>query len=725
MTETVPSICRVCPAHCPILVTREGGRPLRVTGDPEAPLYGGYTCPKGRALPEQHVHPGRLLQSLRRGEDGGFAPVASGDAAREVAARVRAIVAESGPRAVAMYIGTNALPYPAAPLLATAWLRALGSRMLFTSNTIDQPGKQIAQALHGSWHAGAQGFETADTWLVVGQNPVISKSASVPSQNPGRKLKDAVARGMKLVVIDPRRSETARRAEVHLQGRPGEDPALLAALLRVLFEEGHVDDAFLAENAEGADALREAVAPFTPELAAARAGVAAGEIVRAARVLGAARRGGASCGTGPSFATHGTLSEYLALALCSVRGFWPRAGEPALRPNVMLPGFVPRAQPLAPYRAWGFGEKLRVRGLTNTAAGMPTAALAEEITTPGEGRVRALFCLGGNPMMAWPDQRLARRALASLDLLVTFDPELSATARLAHYVIAPRLTLETPGMTQPAENLKFFGPAVGYAEPYAQYSPAVASPPEGADVVEEWQFFRELAREMELPLHLVSFYGWGKHVESPPRVRELAEGEPATTDSLYEWICEGSRVPLAEVKRHPHGHVFEEARCTVQPRADDCEARLQLADPHMLAELAQVEAAPPADDPARPLLLVPRRDNRFLNSTGRSLASLHAGRPWNPLHVHPGDLEAAGLAAGDLARLRSAHDEIGVVVEPDATLRRGVVALTHAFGGLPGEDDDPRVAGSNAGRLLRVDDDFDPVSGIPRMGALPVALERA
>ncbi len=728
MRSVQPAICRLCPAFCPIRVTLEDGRAVEVVGDPEAPLYDGYTCPKGRALPEQHAHPGRLLSSLRREAEGGFRPIASGRAVLEVAERVRAIVAESGPRSVALYIGTNSLPYPASPALATAWLRALGSRMLFTSNTIDQPGKQIATALHGGWQAGAQDFTRAGTWLIVGQNPLISKSAGVPSQNPGRRLTEAVARGLRLVVIDPRRSETARRAHVHLQPRPGEDPALLAGMLHVIFDEGREDAEFLAANAQGVSALREAAAPFAPGVVAERAGVPEQDLVEAARVFSGARRGGAVCGTGPSFATRGTLTDYLALCLTTVCGFWPRAGDPATRLNVLLPAFTPKAQPFAPYQAWGYGERLRARGLRNTAAGLPTAALPDEILLEGEGRVRALFCLGGNPMLAFPDQRRSEAALRKLDLLVAFDPELSATARLAHYVIAPRLTLETPGMTQAAELLKYFGASSGFGAPYAQYAPAVASPPAGSDLIEEWEFFYEMARQLGLPLQLVGFYGWGRHLESPPVIVPLDMQRRPSTDQLYALLTTGSRIPLDTVKRHPHGNVFDEVRDVVHPRDPDCDARLEIANADMLRELAEVAA----DDwrarhatPALPYRLVPRRSNQFVNSTGQSLAGLTRGKPWNPAFLHPDDLRALGLASGDLARIRSRHDEILGIVEADATLRPGVVAMTHAFGALPSETADPRAVGSNTGRLLRADDEFDPVSGIPRMGALPVAVERA
>lgn len=726
MAEIRPAICRLCPAFCPILVTIEAGRAVRVVGDPEAPLYDGYTCPKGRALPELHAHPGRLFHSLKRRSDGAFAPIASDRAIAEVAARVRAIVAESGPRSVALYVGTNSLPYPASPAFATAWLRAIGSRMFFTSNTIDQPGKQIATALHGAWHAGAQDFATADAWLIVGQNPLVSKSAGLPMQNPGRRLSDAIARGMQLVVIDPRRSETARRAFVHLQPRPGHDPALLAAMLHVVFDERLEDADFLAANASGVAALRDAVRAFSPGPVARAADVPEADLVLAARTFAGARRGGAVCGTGPSFATRGTLSEYLALCLTTVCGFWPRAGDPATRLNVLMPAFTPKAQPYPPYQAWGRGERLRARGLGNTAAGLPTAALPDEIMLPGEGRVRALFVLGGNPMMAFPDQRKTEAALGALDLLVTFDPELSATAELAHYVIAPKLTLETPGMSQAAEMLKYFGGSAGYTAPYAQFAPALVDPPAGADVIEEWEFFYELARAMELPLQLVGFYGWGRHIESPPILTPVDMQRRPSTREVYELLTRGSRIPLAEVERHPHGHVFDEVHDVVHPRDADCDARLDVGHAEMLRELdvvateAGAERFAPGDLPFR---LVPRRSNHFVNSSGRSIAKLNRGKPWNPAFLHPDDLAALGLAAGDRVRIRSRHDAIAAIVEGDASLRRGLVSMTHAFGGRPGCDDDPRVQGSNAGRLLRVDDDFDPVSGIPRMGALPVAIE--
>ena len=725
MSETHPSICRLCPAHCPILVEVEDGRAVRVTGDPGNDLFQGYTCPKGRALPEQHAAPGRLLHSMKRGADGVRRPIASERAMDEIAEKVAAIAAEHGPRAVALYTGTNSLPYPAAAATAIAWLRGLGSPMFFNPNTIDQPGKQLATALHGGWQADEQDFEASDTWLLVGVNPVISKSSGIPAQNPGRKLKDAVARGMQLIVIDPRVSETARRAAVHLQARPGEDPTLLAGLIHVILREQLHDADFVGENAVGLEQLEEAVRPFTPAYVSRRAGVPAEEVERAARVFAGARRGCAVAGTGPSFATRGTLTEYLCLCLNTLCGRWSRAGEKVLRPNVMLPAFTARAQPFPPYRAWGYGTKLRVRGFTDAACGLPTAALADEILLEGEGQVKALFCLGGNPMMAWPDQRRTRAALDELELLVTLDPELSATAELADYVIAPRLTLETPGMTQRAEALKYYTHGIGFGRPWGQYSPRIVEPPDGSDVIEEWQFFHGLARRMGIELELVNVFGFGKHMESPPNRFRLDLENPPTTEEIYAEITKTARIPLEEVRRHPHGRVFDEIDERVQPREPGNGDRLQLGDPHMMRELAEVSGEDYATrhgDTALPFLLVPRRANNFMNSSGRSLPKLTGSRPYNPAFVHPDDLAALGIASGDSVEIRSAHDAIWAVAEADGTLRRGVVAMTHAFGGQPDEDERHRELGSNTGRLMPVDLDYDPVSGIPRMGALPIAI---
>ena len=236
---------------------------------------------------------------------------------------------------------------------------------------------------------------------------------------------------MQLIVIDPRRTETARRAALHLQPRPGEDPAMLAGIVHVIIEERLYDaDVRRGERAGRSNASPRRCASSRRPRSSERADVPRRTIVRAARIFAGARRGCASAGTGPSFATQGTLTEYLCLCLTTLCGRWAarRRGGPAPERDAARL-HRPRPSPTPPIKGWGYGEKLRVRGLTQATCGMPTAALADEILLEGEGQVRALFCLGGNPMMAWPDQRRTRAAMEKLELLVTFDPEMSATSR--------------------------------------------------------------------------------------------------------------------------------------------------------------------------------------------------------------------------------------------------------------------------------------------------------
>jgi anaerobic selenocysteine-containing dehydrogenase len=725
-TFTAPTICRLCPAHCGVLATVVDGRLSKVTGDPDNPAFKGYACPKGRALPEIHNDPERLLHTQKRGSDGSYAAIPVALAMDEIAEKLRALVAEHGPRSVAIYSGTNGLPYPASVSTASAFLRALGSPMFFTPNTIDQPGKQIATAAHGQWLAGDIPFESAANWLLVGTNPIISKSIGIPARNPAQKLKDAVNRGMDLIVIDPRVSETAKRAAIHLQPRPGEDPTILAGLIRVIIAEALYDAEFVAQHTTGLSELTMQVAPFTPEYVAERADVPAEHVIAAARMFAAGgRKGGqVTLGTGPSFSTHGNLGEYLGQCLTTLCGRWPRAGDPVHRPNAMLPAWTAKAQAMAPYQGWGYGEKLRVRDLRDAACGLPTAALADEILLDGEGQVKALICLGANPMSAWPDQRKTQAAMEKLELLVTLDVAMSLTSQMADYVIATKMTLETPGMTQRAEALKYYTSAIGFSAPYAQYSPRIVAPPPGSDVIEEWQFFHGLARRLSLDLSLAVYYGFGAFMEAPPVRIELRPDDRTTTEELYEQMCATARIPFEEVRRHPHGMIFP-ADDLVQQADHDCSDRLDLANGHMMEELGQVlchDFAGELGDRAYPFRLVPRRSNYFVNSSGVRLARLHKGKPYNPAFMHPDDLAELGLAPGERVTISARHDSIPSFVEPDPSLRRKVVAMHHGFGGMVGEDHRVAEIGSNPCRLVPNDSEYDWITGIPRMGNIPIRV---
>jgi anaerobic selenocysteine-containing dehydrogenase len=718
------SFCRFCHASCAIKVTVEGGRAVSVIGAKDNPVYSGYTCAKGRALPEQHESPHRLLHTMKRDANGDHQPISAEQAMDEIAAKVSKIVAEHGPRSVALYTGTYSLPYPAGSPMAGAWLSSLGSPMLFTSATIDQPGKMIAPALHGTWGGGSYHFDAADIWMLVGANPTISKSIGIPCMNPAKRLHDAVKRGLELVIIDPRRSEAAKAAAVHLQPKPGEDPTILAGMIRLILAEGLIDEAFLSAYTHGLDGLKAAVEPFTLDYVAKRAGVQAEDVARAARIFASSRNGGGNVGTGPNMAARGNLTEYLMLVLNTLTGHWRREGEQIPNPGVLMAPTRAKAQASDPYPGWGFGESIRVRNLTNTVAGLPTAALAEEILIPGEGQVKALFSLGGNPMAAWPDQDKTLAAMNALELNVTLDIKMSATAKLADYVIAPKLSLEVPGMTLPTESLSPY--AMGYPEPYAQYSPPIVDPPEGSDVIEEWEFFYGLAQRMDLPLTIAAAYEWGPDAENPARTEIDMQNKP-TNDELFAALTHGSKVPLDEVKKYPEGHIFEDPDAVVMPGDPDATGRMQLADPTMIAELIAVAGEEIIRDADYAFRLISRRLPDVHNSAGRDIPKLVRKYAYNPAFMNPLDLDMLGIGAGDVVEITSSYSSILGVVEPEEAIRRGVVSMPHAFGDAPGSDQDKDVHtfGSNTGRLTSVESDFDPYSGIPLMSAIPVNVEPA
>jgi len=755
--ETHPSICRFCHANCAILVevevdngrggdddaTIERRRPMRVVGDPANPAYHGFTCAKGRRLPDQHTHPDRLLwtqkrrsASSERGNDGrngeGFEAISSEQAMNEIAERIDRLVREHGPRSVALYIGTYAGPHAATIPTAIGWLLALGSKMVFSSQSIDQPGKHVANALHGRWLGGSHVFDEADVWLLLGNNPLISMSGGIPPANPSRRLREAKKRGLKLIVIDPRKTEVARFADVYLQPRPGEDPSILAGMLHVILRDRLHDAAFTDAHVQGLEALAETVADFTPEVAARRAGLDPSEIELAARSFATGPRGCGVAGTGPNMAPHGNLTEYLLLALNTVCGRWRREGEVVANPGALLPRATPRAQAMGPRAAWGRGERLRSRPLGSSAAGLPTAALADEILFEGDDRIRALLCVGSNPVAAWPDQLKTLRAMESLELLVCLDPKMGATTRLADYVVAPKLSLETPGVSVSSEGIEQTYVAMGYSEPYAQYAPAITTPPADSDVIEEWEFFYGLAQRMGLPLtcYPIRPETGVLRERRDPIVLDM-ERKP-TTDELIEALMAGSRVPLSEVKQHPHGAIFDDETIRVAAADPGANDRLDVGNVDMLAELAAiageaveaagVTAGPPS---ARPFQLISRRMPNVYNSTGRDIPALMRGGAHNPAYLHPEDLAELGLEPGDLIEIATAHASILGIAEGAPELRRGLVSMAHCFGDAPAQDARFREIGSNTGRLIDNEREFDPYTGIPRMSAIPVMVRRA
>jgi anaerobic selenocysteine-containing dehydrogenase len=333
---------------------------------------------------------------------------------------------------------------------------------------------------------------------------------------------------------------------------------------------------------------------------------------------------------------------------------------------------------------------------------MPTAALADEILEPGEGQVRALLCIGGNPVVAWPDQQKVVRAMEALDLLVCVDVRLSATAKMADYVIAPKLSLERADVPILCDTW--------YEQPYTHYTRAVVDPPEDADLLEEWELYWELSSRIGTPIEL-------GHQSLPLDVR------PAKEDVIAAMIAK-SRIPFDEIRaRGEGGQVFPEVEVTVAPADADCEARLELAPEGICQELREVRAETGRD--RRSHRLISRRLRHVYNSSGRDASALRAKGTTNPAYMNPADLEALGVADGALVEIESDHASILGVAATAQDVPRGVVSMAHAWGDPALDPKEVRETGSSTNRLVSTERDYDPITGMARQSAIPVDVRRA
>jgi anaerobic selenocysteine-containing dehydrogenase len=714
MIETRKTFCRVCHAACPMEIdVVDGTQIVAVRGDRTDPLFEGYTCIKGRQLADQYHDPGRLRGPLRRRPDGTFEDATSSEALDEIAARIGRIVDQHGPRAVASYTGTGAYQNSVGVPVAMAWHKGFNSPSIYTSLTIDQPAHRSSLLRLGAWEAGWHNFTDADVSLAVGYNPMVSSYAAgggLQGTNPFVKLREAKARGLKLIVIDPRRSELATQADVWLQVRPGEDPTLLAAITNVILSRGMHDAEFCARYVEPGqvDALAAAVAPFTLDYAARRCDVAAGDIEAAAVTFASGTRGSAGSGTGPNMAPHGTLMETLALTLNVLCGRVNREGDVWESPYMLFPGDTRRAQVVAPSNPTP-GAPQRVRGLHGLADEMMTNALNDEILLEGEGQVRALIVSGGNPVQAFPDQAKTLQAMAALDLLVVIDHRMTATAEVADYVIAPRGQLERADVPNVMDRR--------FPAPYTNYTDAVLD--SGDDVLNEWEVFAGIAARNGTPIDLP-----GGRLPLDNGIGGLTDGD------VIDHVFGNARLPISEWREH-RGVIHDDKAIRVVAADPKAAARFAVAPADVVDELAEVRAEHagaevlPGYDPTKfPFRLIGRRLKHALNSLGNELPGLSRVAMTNYAYTNPDDMAELGVEAGDLLEITSMRSAIVGVVEPDPDLKPGVVAMSHSWGGGSLTDEKVREIGTPTNRLVNGEDGTDRVTGLPVMSAIPVSLRR-
>ena len=732
-------ICPLCEACCGLEVRHRDGRVIGIRGAEADVFSRGYLCPKGYALKDLHEDPDRLRQPLIK-RDGEFHEATWDEAYAEIERRLVPLIETHGRDAVALAVGNPAAHKMGLLLYFARLARALGSKNVYSASTLDQMPKQLSSGLmFGHWLSIAvPDIERSDFLLVLGANPVASNGSLWTVPDFRGKAKALRARGGKLVVIDPRRTETAEIADAHHFIRPGSDVFLLAAMAHTLFDEGLVRPGRLAPHLAGLDELAPALAPFTPEAVAARCGIAAADIRDLARQLAAAKSGCVYARIGTCTQEFGTLASWLVDVLNALTGHLDEPG------GAMFPLAAAFAANTAANTAGKPGSgrgivtgrhKSRVSGAPEVFGELPMTCLAEEIETPGPGQVRALIAVAGNPVLSAPGGERLSRALAGLDFMLSLDIYLNETSRHADVVL--------PGWSPLQEShYDIAFPQLSFRN-HARYSGAVFAPPAGHPA--EWQSLLRIAA-------IVRGLGAQADIQAlddEMLADELRKGYGIDAARVLEAVSAyrgPERLLDLQLRSGPYGDKFgaepeglnlSKLRAApggidlgaLQPRLPELlrtpSGKIELAPPMLLADLPRALAALAV--PAPEIAIVGRRDVRSNNSWMHNLPTLAKGPARCTLLVHPADAERAGLKDGALAAVQGAQGRVEVAVELSEAMMPGVVSLPHGWGhDRPGTR--LAVAARRPGVNLNtvLDDRLrDPLSGNAVLSGVAVSLSAA
>jgi anaerobic selenocysteine-containing dehydrogenase len=704
----------------------------------------GYICPKAYSLKELHSDPDRLRMPLvRRGER--WMSVSWEDAFAEVERGLLPVLQTHGRDALAIYIGNPNAHNLAGLLYMPALLHCAQTRNIFSASSLDQMPKQISASLMfgSALSIPVPDLERCDYLLLLGANPLVSNGSLMTAPDMRGRLRRLRQRGGKIVVLDPYRTRTAQEADAHHFIRPGTDAFLLFALVHTLFAQGLTTPGRLTDHLAGLDEIRTLAEPFSPERVAEICGITATTIRELARSLAAAPRAALYGRIGTCTQTFGTLTSWLVDVLNVLSGNLDREG------GAMFPRAAAGARNTSGLPASGRGVRFgrwrsRVRGLPEYFGELPASCLAEEIETPGEGQVKALVTVAGNPALSAPHSRRLQQALGTLDFLVSVDIYLNETTRQAHVILPPPSAL-----ARAHYDLALYQLAIHNV---AHYSPPVLQRQEGPD---EWEILLRLAgilagqgAEADLRVlddaHLATLIrretttpGSSLDAREPQEVLEALApqvGPERLLDFLLrsgpygDGFQDRQGLDLATLQAHPHGLDLG----PLQPRIPEVlrtpSGKIELAPPHLVADVARLRAS--LEQSAQPqehtLVLIGRRDLRSNNSWMHNLHVLTRGKTRCTLHLHPTDATRLGLAQGELAAISSRTGSTEIAVEITEAIMPGVVSIPHGWGhSLPGTH--LAIASAHAGvnsNVLADDQEVDPLSGNAVLNGIPVTVQR-
>lgn len=670
--------CTLCEAMCGIVVEHEGDRVLGIRGDIDDPFSRGHICPKAVALQDIHHDPHRLRTPVRR-EGDRWVPLSWDDAFELVARQLQSVQRDHGRDAVAVYLGNPTAHSLGALLTAPRFMRALGTRNRYSATSVDQLPHHLAATLmfgHGLL-IPIPDLERTEHLLVLGANPAASNGSLMTAGDVKAHLKAIRTRGGRIVLVDPRRTETAALANDHHFIRPGTDALLLLALLHVIFNEALSRVDSLPSFVTGVEEVRALALRFPPERVAVATGMRAGTIRQMARDFARAERAVCYGRIGVSTQEFGGLACWLITVLNAVTGRLDAFGgamftKPAVEVVRGRGGLG--APTIGRWRS-------RVRGLPEYAGELPVSTLAEEMETTGKGQVRALVTHAGNPVLSTPNGARLERALEQLDFYVAVDFYVNETTRHAHVILPPTGPLERDHY-----DLVFNALAVHNT---AKYSPAMIPRPAAAR--HDWEIFNELTLR-------VTRGDAGRRLRARAYAAFVrAVGARGLLDLALRFGPFGDRfnilgngMSVRRLERQPHGADLGSLQPTLPARLRTADHTVRLAPAEFLSDVSRLEQwldHVPANGNGGGkgnghgmLALIGRRDLRSNNSWMHNVERLMRGDDRCTLLMHPRDAEARGVATGMRVRVRSRVGEVVVPVELSDTVMQGVVSLPHGFG---------------------------------------------
>jgi anaerobic selenocysteine-containing dehydrogenase len=745
--QTHYRICPLCEASCGLEIRTATGtqgssapQVVSIRGDELDPFSQGYLCPKGVALKDLHEDPDRLRQPMRREADGQFVPISWAEAFEEIDRRLPALRQSYGPDCVGLSIGNPASHKIGLFSYFPGLARALGTRNIFSASTLDQMPKQLACGwMYGHWlSVPVPDLPRSDLLIILGANPAVSNGSLWTVPDYRGKAKAMRARGGRIIVIDPRRTETAQAADEHHAIRPGGDVFLLLGMLHTLFAEDLVRPGRLTGHLNGLDDLRALAAEFTPQHCASHAGLPEATLRQLARDLAAAPSAALYGRIGTCTQRFGTINSWLIDVLNILTGHLDSPG------GLMFPKAAAFAANTLGRPGQGKGVPVgrrhsRVSRAPEIMGELPISCLSEEIETPGDGQIHALITVACNPVLSAPNGARLARALEGLDFMLSLDPYINETTRHAHLILPPPSPLEDWHYDLVFAQLSWRN--------HARWSGPVLPPSAGGPAPQaEWQTLLRLTA-------IVNGLGPQADLQALDDQALQAELQRSAGDRAAECLAmlDGGAGParwldlalrsgpygdafgtrpdglnLAKVRAAPHGIDLGELTPRIPEVLRTPSGRIELAPAALLAEVASVRTA--LQRPLDPeLLLIGRRETRSNNSWMHNLPVLAKGKERCTLLIHPDDAARAGLDTGQTARLSNARGSVLAQVEVSDAMRPGVVSLPHGWGhDLAGAR--LQVAAQHPGvnmNLLLDEDDRDPVSGTSVLSGVPVRLSAA